>query len=263
MGSATRESVSAAIAVLNAQSAVDLATGEQLLSAALTVESSPHLRAALADDAADPADRTSIVRALFGAYTKPAQLVLESLVSGRWSSSEDLVGGIEQLGIRALASSASKTVSITDELFAFSTAVASNADLELALGSKLGAADARVSLVTRLLAGKASKQTVAILSALIAAPRGRRIAELVRFATTIVAEQSGSTIATITVASRLTADQTGRLEKALSSQYGNSIRINQVVDPSILGGMRVQVGDEIIDGTVANRIADLRLRLAS
>jgi len=263
MGSATRESVSAAVAVLNAQAAVDLATGEQLLSAALTVEGSPHLRAALADDAADPKDRTSIVRSLFGAYTKPAQTVLESLVSGRWSSSDDLVDGIEQLGIRALAASASKTVSITDELFAFSTAVSSNADLELALGSKLGAAEGRVSLVTRLLSGRASKQTVAILSALIAAPRGRRIAELVRYATTIVAEQSGSTIATVTVAAPLSAAQTARLEKALSAQYGGSIRINEVVDPNILGGMRVQIGDEIIDGTVSNRIADLRIRLAS
>jgi F-type H+-transporting ATPase subunit delta len=263
MGSATRESVSAAIAVLNAQGALELATGEQLLSAALTVEGSPHLRSALADDAADPADRTSIVRALFGKSTKPAQAVLESLVTGRWSTPDDLVGGIEQLGIRALAASAPRPKSITDELFAFSTAVSSNADLELALGSKLGAVEGRLSLVTRLLDGKVSKQTLAILSALIAQPRGRRIAELVRYATTIVAEQSGSTIATITVAKPLESAQIARLEKALAAQHGGSIRINEMVDPSILGGMRVQIGDEIIDGTVSNRITDLRLRLAS
>jgi F-type H+-transporting ATPase subunit delta len=173
------------------------------------------------------------------------------------------VGGIEQLGIRALAASAPRPKSITDELFAFSTAVSSNADLELALGSKLGAVEGRLSLVTRLLDGKVSKQTLAILSALIAQPRGRRIAELVRYATTIVAEQSGSTIATITVAKPLESAQIARLEKALAAQHGGSIRINEVVDPSILGGMRVQIGDEIIDGTVSNRITDLRLRLAS
>ena len=263
MGSATRESVSTAIAVLNAQAALDLATGEQLLSAALTVEDSPHLRAALADDAADPADRKSIVHALFGSYTTPAQLVLDSLVSGRWSTSDDLVGGIEQLGIRALAASASKDVSITDELFAFSAAVSSNADLELALGSKLGAVEGRLSLLSRLLEGKVSTQTLAILRALITQPRGRRIAELVRYASTIVAEQSGSTIATITVAKPLEPAQIARLEKALAKQHGSSIRINEVVDPNILGGMRVQIGDEIIDGTVSNRITDLRLRLAS
>lgn len=263
MGSATRESVSAAIAVLAAQPSIDLATGQQLLSASQAVEGAPHLRAALADDSAETADRVSIVRALFGKYSKPAQAVLEALASGRWSSADDLVGAIEQLGIRAVAASAPASVSINDELFAFLTAVTSNADLELALGSKLGSAEGRVSLVNRLLAGKASAHTLAIVTALIASPRGRRIAELIRSASSIVAEQSGSTVATVTVASPLTAAQRDRLEKSLSSQYGGSIRINEVVDASILGGLRVHIGDEIIDGTIANRITDLRLRLAS
>ena len=263
MGSATRESVSAAIAVLTAQSSLDLATGQQLLSASQTVEGSSHLRAALADDAAEASDRVSIVRALFGKYTKPAQAVLESLASGRWSSADDLVGAIEQLGIRAVAGAAPASVTINDELFAFLTAVTSNADLELALGSKLGSAASRVAVVNRLLADKASAHTLAIVTALIAQPRGRRIAELIRSASAIVAEQSGSTVATVTVAAPLSAAQRERLEKSLSGQYGRTIRINEAVDQSILGGMRVHIGDEIIDGTIASRITDLRLRLAS
>ncbi len=268
MGSATRESVSAAIAVLTAQSSLDLATGQQLLSASQTVGGSSHLRAALADDAAEADDRVSIVRALFSKYTKPAQAVLESLASGRWSSADDLVGAIELLGIRAVAASAPtsvsiKSLSINDELFAFLTAVTSNADLELALGSKLGSSESRVAVVNRLLTGKASAHTLAIVTALIAQPRGRRIAELIRSASAIVAEQSGSTVATVTVAAPLSAAQRERLEKSLSGQYGRIIRLNEVVDQSILGGMRVHIGDEIIDGTIANRITDLRLRLAS
>ena len=263
MGSATRESVSTAIAALTAQGALDAATGEQLLQAALVVEGSPHLRAALADDAADPADRRSIVNAVFGAYTKAARSVLETLATSRWSSPDDLVGGIEHVGIRAVAASAPATVSISDELFAFSTAVSSSSELELALGSKLGTAEGKTALVRQLLGKKASAQTVAILSALIAQPRGRRIAELVRYASTIVAEQAGSTIATVTVASALSSAQLTRLGKALAAQHGGTIRINEVVDPGIIGGMRVQIGDEVIDGTIANRIADLRLRLAS
>jgi F-type H+-transporting ATPase subunit delta len=263
MGSATRESVSAAVAVLDAQPSLDLATGQQLLDAVKVVENSPHLRAALADDAAEAADRVSIVRALFGKHSKQAQAALESLASGRWSSADDLVAAIELLGIRAVAASAPASVSINDELFAFLTAVTSNADLELALGSKLGSAESRVALVNRLIAGKASAHTLAIVTALIASPRGRRIAELIRSAATIVAEQSSSTVATVTVAAPLSAAQRARLEKSLSAQYGSSIHVNEVVDPSILGGMRVHIGDEIIDGTIANRITDLRLRLAS
>lgn len=263
MGSATRESVSAAVAVLDAQASLDLATGEQLLAAALVLDGSPHLRAALADDTAEKSDRTSIVRAVFGKYTPAAKAVLESLATGRWSSSDDIVAGVEQLGIRAIAASARASVSINDELFTFATAVTSNAELELALGSKLGSADGKVGLVESLLGGKASKQTIAILGALIAQPRGRRIAELVRYAATIVAEQASATIATVTVAAPLDDAQRARLQKALAKQYGGSIRINAIVDPRIIGGMRVQVGDEIIDGTIANRIADLRLQLAS
>lgn len=263
MGSATRESVKAAVAVLSAQSAVDLATGEQLLSAALVVDGSAHLRAALADDAADAGDRKAIVNAVFGAYTPAAKKVLESLAGGRWSSPDDLAGAIEQLGVRAVAASAPAALSVNDEIFAFSRAVASNSELELALGSKLGSAESKLALVDALIAKKASPQTLAILRALIANPRGRKTAELVRYATTIVADQAGSTIATVTVAAPLNAGQTSRLEKALSAQYGSSIRINQIVDESVLGGMRVQIGDEVIDGTIVSRIADLRLRLAS
>jgi F-type H+-transporting ATPase subunit delta len=263
MGSATRESIGAATAVLAEQKSVDFATGEQLLAAALVVAREQHLRTALADDAASAADRTSIVNAIFGKYTPAAKAVLVSLATSRWSSADDLVVGIEQLGIRAVALSAPASVSINDELFALSTAVSSDSELELALGSKLGSTEGKLSLIGSLLDTKASKQTTAIVDALLAQPRDRRFGELIKYAATIVADQAGFTIATVTVAGPLTAEQAGRLEKALSAQRSVNIRVNQVIEPSILGGMRVQIGDEVIDGTIANRLTDLRLRLAS
>lgn len=263
MGSATREAIAAANAVLAARGTVDLATGEQLLSAALVVNGSHELRAALADDTAEDSDRLGVVDSVFASYTETAKAVLGSLATSRWSSEDDLVAGVEELGIRALASSAPKGLSIDDELFEFGVAVTSDSELELALGSKLGAVDGKVSLVTSLLKGKASEQTIAILKALLAQPRGRRIAELIRYAATIVADEAGNGIATVTVAAALDGAQRTRLAAALGKQYGRDIRINEIVDPVILGGMRVQVGSEVIDGTISNRIADLRLRLAS
>jgi F-type H+-transporting ATPase subunit delta len=263
MGSATREAIAAANAALAKQGTVDLATGEQLLSAALVVNGSHELRNALADDSAQDADRKKLSDAVFGEYTPAAKAVLDALATSRWSSEDDLVAGIEELGIRALAASAPKSLSIDDELFEFGTAVASNSELELALGSKLGSVDGKVALVEALVGKKASKQTVAILKALLAQPRGRRIATLIRYAATIVADESGLGIATVTAAAPLGADQRKRLVTALSTQYGRDIRINEIVDPSILGGLRVQVGSEVIDGTISNRIADLRIRLAS
>jgi F-type H+-transporting ATPase subunit delta len=262
MGSATREALATVVAVLGEHKTVTLKAGEQLLDASLVVAGSPQLRSALADDTAETENKQGIVAAVFASYEPTARQILEAIVAQRWSSAGDLVAGIEELGIRAVAESAPKSVSIDDELFAFATAVSSNADLELALGSKLGATEGRVSLVNTLIGKKASEQTVSIVSALVAQPRGRRIGELLRYGATIVAEQAGVAIATVTVAAPLTKVQLGRVEKALSAQYDQVIRINEVVDPRILGGMRVQVGDEVIDGTVANRISDLRLQLA-
>jgi F-type H+-transporting ATPase subunit delta len=262
MGSATREALAAAVAVLAKQGTVSLKAGEQLLDASLVVAGSPQLRSALADDTAEASNRSGIVDAVFGAYTPVAKVVLDALVIERWSSAADLVAGIEELGIRAIAESAPKTVSIDRELFAFSLAVNSNAELELALGSKLGSTEGRVSLVRSLLGGKASEQTVSIVSSLIAQPRGRRVGELLRYGANIVADQAGVAIATITVASSLSKPQLARLEKALSAQYDKEIRINEVVDERVLGGMRVQIGDEVIDGTVSSRISNLRLQLA-
>jgi F-type H+-transporting ATPase subunit delta len=268
MGSATRVALASATTTLGTigttggDGSVDLATGEQLLNAALVVGGSPQLRAALADDSAEADNKRSIVAAVFGAYTQAARAVLDTLVVGRWSSEEDLVAGIEELGIRALADSAAKTVSIEAELFSFGAAVSSNAELELALGSKLGSAEGRVALVDALLDNKASKQTVAIVGALVSQPRGRRIGELLRFAANVVADQAGLAIATVTVAKPIAAAQLDRLVKGLSATYGTGLRVNQVVDPRILGGIRVQVGDDVIDGSIATRLSDLRLQLA-
>lgn len=148
MGSATREAIAAANATLARQDTVDLASGEQLLAAALVVDGSHELRAALAEDAAKDSDRKALVDAVFGGYSKLAKSVLETLATSRWSSEDDLVAGIEELGIRALAASVPAegrggAGSIDDELFEFSMAVASDSELELALGSKLGERMAR------------------------------------------------------------------------------------------------------------------------
>jgi F-type H+-transporting ATPase subunit delta len=139
--------------------------------------------------------------------------------------------------------------------------VSSDAQLELALGSKLGSDEAKSALVTSLL-GKASPQTVAIVRQLVLQPRGRRIGELLRNAASIVADQAGESIATVTSATPIGTAQLARLQKGLAASFGRDLAINLVVDPTIIGGLRVQVGDDVIDGTVARKLAELRLQMA-
>jgi F-type H+-transporting ATPase subunit delta len=263
MGSATREALSASTAALAAiGSKADLATGEQLLAAGRVIGDSAQLLAALSDPAADAADKSSIVNAVFGSLGATAKSLLATLASQRWSSGDDLLAGIEQIGFRVLARSAAASTAIEKELFAFGAAVTSDAELELAVGSKLGTPAAKAALVTTLLGGKASPQTVAIVSHLVQQPRGRRIAALLRGAADVVADEAGLAIATVTTAAPIGEKQLARLAASLGTG-GRELRINHVIDPSIVGGIRVQIGDEVIDGTVASRLNDLRLQLAS
>lgn len=263
MGSATREALAAARQTLGAAGGKDgLTTGGQLFEAARVIGDSAQLRSALADPSAPADDKTKVIAAIFGGIGAPARSLLSAIVGERWSSQDDLLAGIEEIAIRAIAASAAKGASIVDELFAFGTAVSSDAGLELAVGSKLGSPAAKSALVHALLGSKASAQTAAILDHLVQQPRGRRIAELLRTASSIVADQDGLSIATVSAAVALSPAQLDRLRAGLSKTYGRDLMLNLVVDPAIIGGLRVQVGDDVIDGSVATRLTQLRLQLA-
>ena len=263
MGSATREALAQARAALTAQDGVDLTTAADLFAAARVIGSSRQLTAAIADVGAEAPAKTALVKALFGATVSPAALeLLDVVASQRWSRADDVLEGIEDLGLRAAARWSDGDASIDDELFSFGHVVSSNSELELGLSSRLGDDAAKVALVDTLLGGKASAATIVILSHLVQLPRGRRMGELVRHAASVVADESGYSVATVTSAAPLTDDQVDRLATGLAARYGRDIRINQVVDASVIGGLRVQVGDDVTDGSVAKRLGDLRLQLA-
>ncbi|TAJ49730.1 MAG: F0F1 ATP synthase subunit delta [Herbiconiux sp.] len=263
MGSATRVALGSAKARLTSLgSQVDLATGEELFAAGRIIGDSSHLLGALSDPGADDAAKVALVKALFGpAYSPTTVELLTGIAESRWSSHSDLLAGIEEIGIRASAGSAGSTT-VAAELFEFARAVTTDADLELALGSKLGSVDQKRALVERLLGGRADAATVAIVRQLVTQPRGRRIGELLRYASSIVADQAGASVATVSTAVALGAAQRERIEKALTSRYGKPIQVNQVIDPALVGGVRIQIGDDVIDGSVATRINELRLQLA-
>ena len=64
--------------------------------------------------------------------------------------------------------------------------------------------------------------------------------------------------ALVTVAAPLTEQQSARLRSALESHYGKSVILQVVLEPEVMGGIRVQVGDEVVDGTVLRRLEEAR-----
>lgn len=257
MGSASREALATAKAALVRPTE---RMGEELLLASRTIAGSAQLRSVLADPGVPTADKGRILSRVFGAFDAGSVKLLGVLVGERWSRSDELVAGVEELGLRALAASAPAGTNIERELFAFETAVRSNAELELAVSSKLGDAEHKVTLVNRLLTG-ASSATRIIVAHVVRLPRGRRIGETLRTTAGIVADQAGLGIATVRTARPLAAQQLTRLEKALSVRYGRKLSINEVLDESLVGGVRISIGDDVIDGSVATRLSDLRLQL--
>ncbi|MFC0682478.1 F0F1 ATP synthase subunit delta [Lysobacter korlensis] len=263
MRAATRQALAASRAALEAvRPSLNLRVGEELFAAGRLIGETPALRTALTETAVDPDDKRSIVGRVFGTLGAPARSVLSAVVSNDWSSPDDLLAAIEELGIRAIAASAPAGGTIENELFAFGSVVGKNAEVELALSNKLASGDAKAALVNTLLSGKASEETLAIARQLVRQPRGRRINELVRSAAKTVADESGLQIATVTSAAPITADQLARLQTTLTTQYGRPVGIHWVLDPELVGGLRIQVGDDVVDGSIASRLHDLRLQLA-
>jgi len=264
MGSATREATAASRAALEAASAsISLALADELFAAGRTIGSSLQLRTLLGETAGDDANKRAALTAVFGSSLSPVAIsLLETVVTQRWSSIDDMLAGIEDLGLRAVASAAPEGADLEGELFSFGATVTSNPELELAIGSKLGEPAAKAALVDRLFSGALSSEALAIVRHLVQQPRGRRIGQLVADSTRTVADASGYLIATVTAAAPLTDAQRVKVQQSLANRYGRTVKLNVVIDPSLIGGLRIAIGNDIIDGSVATRIADLRLQLA-
>ena len=150
---------------------------------------------------------------------------------------------------------------MTDELFALSGIVDGNPQLRDALSDPGRSVDDKAALLDSLLDGKALPATVTLAKQALAGTYRTVTAALATYRR-VAAETQGETVATVRVARPLAAADERRLAELLSSQYDTTVHLNVVVDPEVLGGVRVEIGDEVIDGTIAGRLDDARRRLA-
>ena len=94
-------------------------------------------------------------------------------------------------------------------------------------------------------------------------PRGRRLDRTLEGYLALASQASrAARRPSSTAAHRLTAQQRERLSAALQAIYGKPIVLQVVRRPAGLGGIRVQVGDEVVDGTVLRRLDEARRHIA-
>ena len=262
LGGSSRQSLQVArgaldVAVKGATGASAAAISAELFVVASTLHGSLSLRRAITDPSRDASAKETLVKDLFNSLSAPAIELTAKVSSLRWSNSGDLVHVLEQLAIEAQASAANIDGAldrVEDELFAAEQALSSSPELRKALIT-VGADGAKVSLVQDLFAKSGSPYTVALLSELVTTLRGRSIEVAFQDYKYALAARRNRVIALVRVAVALTDAQRDRLATALTAQVGQPVRINIEVDPTVLGGVAIKFADELVDGTVVNRLA--------
>lgn len=257
------ESVQEAVAEQLQTTSAEL--GEQLLAVSALLAGQPPLRNALADNGASPARRASLAEAVLTGKVTPASLaVVTEAVSRRWSRPRDLVEGLELLGAQALfayAESDGRIDAVEEELFRFGRVLESSPELQRTMTDPAVAETAKVAVVADLLATRAQPETATLVRHVVAHPSaasvGARLDDLVRLA----AQRRQQLLADVRAPVPLTDEQSTRLAAALTRLYGQPVSLAVSVDPDLLGGAVVRVGDEIIDGSIATRLADARRTL--
>jgi F-type H+-transporting ATPase subunit delta len=263
LGGSSRQSLQVArgaldVAVKGATGTAASSLSADLFVVASTLHGSLSLRRAITDPSRDAAAKATLVKDLFKSLSASAIDLTAKVSSLRWSSSGDLVQVLEQLAIEAQASAANidgVLDRIEDELFTAEQSVTASPELRKALIT-VGADDAKIGIIKDLFAKNASPYSVALLSQLVTTLRGRSIEVAFHDYKYALAARRNRVIALVRVAVALTDAQRDRLATALTAQVGQPVRINIEVDPNVLGGVAIKFADELVDGTVVNRLAN-------
>ncbi|MEU5398310.1 F0F1 ATP synthase subunit delta [Streptomyces sp. NPDC005963] len=270
MNGASREALATARESLDAltdSTSVDgSALAEGLASVTALLNREVSLRRVLTDPAqAGEAKAQLVSRLLSGQISGETLDLVSGMVRSRWSRSRDLVDALEELTATADLSSAQHAGvldDVEDELFRFGRIAESHPNLRAALSDKAATPSAKAGLLRSLLGGKVNPVTERLVVRLVTAPRGRSLEQGLDSLSKLAAARRDRMVAVVTSAVPLTDGQKQRLGGVLARLYGREMHLNLDVDPEVLGGISVRVGDEVIDGTVASRLDEATRRMA-
>jgi F-type H+-transporting ATPase subunit delta len=225
------------------------------------------LRRTLADPTTPAQAKNDLLDSLLGGQLDPLPMqVLKDVVAQRWSSPRDMVDALEVLAVQArfLVAEADGTLDeIEDALFRFARIVTREPELRAALTDLRVPVDRRRQLVDGLIADRVGPATLSIIEQVVTTPRGRTLEASLEEYAELAASIRSRSVATVTSAVALDEEQQARLAAALTRSLGKAVQVQVEVDPKVVGGLVVRVGDEVIDGTTLHRLREARRAFAS
>lgn len=240
--------------------------GESVLLLADAISGNKTLLTTLTDSGISPEARAGVAKdVLAKSGTNEAVSLICEAVKMRWSQNQDLVQSLEASGARALFAASEVKAEldrVEDEIFAFERAIAASGELELMLANPNMNAKDREKVVNDLVGKTFSATAILLVNHAISHRHGRSITSTLGDLQKLAAARRGRVLAEVIAAIALTTEQEQRLTTALTAIYKQEIQVQVVVDKKVIGGVAVRVGDEVIDGTIANRLAQVKRQLA-
>ena len=254
--------------VVNKQSPAELAQFANDLFLILSVlSSSIGVRRALTDNARDASAKAELISNLFGKnISSAAQSLLASAASLRWSSPGEIADAIENLAVEAESAVADKNgelEKLENQLFDFARVLKANPDLRQALNTSADTDEGKLALLEAVIKGKYSSSTLNLLRNVVTLRRGRSIDATLAAYSHYVSSRKDRLVAHVKSAVELSSSQIEKLVAALTKQMGRPVHINLEIDPKVLGGISIRYADDVIDGTIVNRIAEAGRALVS
>jgi F-type H+-transporting ATPase subunit delta len=236
---------------------------DDLFAVAATLRAEGSLRRFATDNSVPTDAKTGLVEQLYGGKVDAATLdLVKTAVGRRWTRTRDLPDALEHLGVvAAVRSTGSDAGRLVDELFAVRIAVNDSSDLRNALSDPARSVADKSALVDDLIGGRTLPATVTLVKQSLSGSH-RTVTVALEEYEKVAAEVHGQGVATVRVAKPLGDAELQRLTDALSRQYDRPVHLNVVVDPDVLGGIKVEIGDDVIDGTISSRLGDARRLLA-
>lgn len=267
MSSSTRQALKAAREILKPLLAgADLRFAEEIFAIGSAISDSKQLRNILSDPSAEGARKMAAISSVFGKSVSEKSVdLIGKIAELRWSSGADMVAALEQLAVETVAGIAAKDGkldALESDMFEFKKVVDSDQQLQIALASRQASYEQKLRLVENLLGSRFMDSAGLLIRFAVIGSTKRRLSVVLEQFGKIISGFAGKLVATVTVAMPMTESQQTSLRNALAKDYGNELTLNVEVDPSILGGVKVQVAGEIIDGSVANRLKQARMMLA-